>query len=35
MRKTAPSLGEDNEVVFGALGYTAAELKDLKARGVI
>lgn len=35
MRKTAPSLGEDNDEVLGGLGYTAAERKDLRARGVI
>src|SRR5688572_6938468 len=35
MRKASPTLGEDNDAVFGELGYTAAELKDFKARGVI
>ena len=35
MRKASPSLGEDNDAVFGELGCTPAELKDFKARGVI
>jgi crotonobetainyl-CoA:carnitine CoA-transferase CaiB-like acyl-CoA transferase len=35
MRKASPTLGEDNDAVFGELGYTAQELKDLRARGVI
>jgi crotonobetainyl-CoA:carnitine CoA-transferase CaiB-like acyl-CoA transferase len=35
MRKAAPTLGEDNDAVFGELGYTAQELNDLRTRGVI
>ena len=35
MRKAAPALGEDNDAVFGELGCTAGELKDLRTRGVI
>jgi crotonobetainyl-CoA:carnitine CoA-transferase CaiB-like acyl-CoA transferase len=35
MRKASPTLGEDNDAVFGALGCTAEELRDLRARGII
>ena len=31
----APELGEHNEAVLGELGYSAAEIKDLKARKII
>ena len=31
----APELGEHNEEVLSELGYSAAEIKDLKARKVI
>jgi crotonobetainyl-CoA:carnitine CoA-transferase CaiB-like acyl-CoA transferase len=33
--RPAPSLGQDNADVLGELGYTDAELRDLKTKGVI
>ena len=35
VQKAAPLLGEDNQSVYSALGYDAAEISALAARGVI
>jgi CoA:oxalate CoA-transferase len=33
--RPAPRLGQDNVEILTELGYTEAELRDLKAKGVI
>lgn len=35
VRESAPSLGEHNERIYGALGYGPADLARLRADGVI
>jgi formyl-CoA transferase len=35
IRTPAPELGQDNEEVLGAIGYTKAQIADLAQRGVI
>jgi formyl-CoA transferase len=35
LRSAAPELGEHNEEVYTALGYTKEQLEDLEKRGVI
>ena len=35
LRTSAPELGQDNEEVLGALGYTTDQMADLAKRGVI
>ena len=35
VRCAPPTLGQDNAAVFGALGYTAEQLEELKNQGVI
>ena len=35
IRTPAPLLGQDNDEVYGALGYSAQELADMRERGVI
>jgi crotonobetainyl-CoA:carnitine CoA-transferase CaiB-like acyl-CoA transferase len=34
VRTVAPKLGQHNAEIFGRLGVTEAEMKDLHARGV-
>ena len=35
IQSAAPSLGRDNDAILGSLGYTEAQIADLKANGVI
>jgi formyl-CoA transferase len=35
LRSAAPELGEHNQEVYGALGYTLEQIEDLEKRGVI
>jgi crotonobetainyl-CoA:carnitine CoA-transferase CaiB-like acyl-CoA transferase len=35
IRKSAPELGQDNEAIFGKLGFSKDQLTDLSKRGVI
>jgi crotonobetainyl-CoA:carnitine CoA-transferase CaiB-like acyl-CoA transferase len=35
IRRRAPQLGEDNAEVYGELGLSAAEIAELKAKGII
>ena len=34
-RKAAPELGEDNEAVLAEVGFSAAEIAELTAAGVV
>lgn len=34
-QKPAPQLGEDNEAILTSLGWTAAQVAELKEKGVI
>lgn len=33
--RPAPALGQDNELVYSALGYTDEQLREFKEKGVI
>jgi formyl-CoA transferase len=35
IRTAAPELGQDNEEIFGSIGYTKSQIADLAQRGVI
>jgi crotonobetainyl-CoA:carnitine CoA-transferase CaiB-like acyl-CoA transferase len=35
VRAVAPKLGQDNAEIFGRLGVMEAEIKELRAKGVL